>query len=188
MQDARESCRLFHERLKRILRCRLIREIERTQLMVEIWERPNGRLELVLPKIEEDDLDAFLLNYRLLQQDKDRISIRNMSSTIESLTLAPQTKTDFETLRKSFNAYLDEPPEMQVLGEPKDKRALIDTLLYGVYAHLDKSKGTDAAYWARVLKQDHVQLLFASTIKGIVDHLRKFEALMREVDTQLKII
>jgi hypothetical protein len=55
-----------------------------------------------------------------------------------------------------LNEYLDAAPEVQVLGEPLDRRSLINTLLYGVYAHVDEKKSIDAAYW-EVLITDEVR-------------------------------
>jgi hypothetical protein len=187
MSEAREQCRLFHERLKRTLRCRLVAAMDAGKLVVEIWERPNGRLEVVLPKIAEDDLDAFLLNYRLFQQDNERISIRRVSEAIDALQLTKDTKAKFQRIRRDLNEYLDAAPEMQVLGEPVDRRSLINSLLYGVYAHLDEKKAVDSAYWERVLKKEHIDLLFVTTLEGVVGFLREFEILMRDVDVELKL-
>ena len=157
------------------------------KLMVEIWKRPNGRFEAVLPTVPEDDLDAFLLNYRLFQQNNDRISIYRMSEAIAALPLTTETKTEFEKIRRELNEYLDAAPEMQILGQPVTRRDLLDGFLYGVYAHLDERKGIDASYWERMLKKDHVDLLFVTTLEGVVDFLRKFEKVMRDVDLELKI-
>lgn len=187
MKEAREQCRLFHERLKRTLRCRLVVAMNAKKMMVEIWKRPNGRIEVVLPTIAEDDLDAFLLNYRLFQQDNERISISRVSAAIDALPLTKESKSEFQRIRRGLNDYLNAVPEVQILGEPGNRRSLINSLLYGVYAHLDEKKSVDAAYWERVLNKQHIDLLFVATLEGVVGFLREFEILMRDVDVELKL-
>lgn len=187
MNQEREQCRLFHARLQRALRCRLVVAMDAKKLMVEIWQRPNGKFEAVLPSLPQDDLDAFLLNYRMFQQDNDRISIRRVAAAIEVLPLTVETKSAFQRIRRELNEYLDAAPEVQIFGDPPDRRTLIDVLLHGSYAHHDEKKRLNAAYWERVLKKDHVELLFVTTLEGVVVFLRRFELLMRDVNLELEI-
>ncbi len=107
-----ETMRLFVGRLSRLRQTRLARLMREPGLTVEIWERPDGQIEPVLPQIDQDDLDAFILNWRLFTQKNERISVRCLSDLVVSADIPQELRAGFSHARDDLNAHLDSKPSI----------------------------------------------------------------------------
>ena len=96
---------LFNERMERLERCKLTKIMENPNYKLD-YDRMMERQWISINGIEEDDVDAFILNLRLLIQDRDGFSIRRLAEDIYADSTLPQTLRDkFTEKRAIWNEY-----------------------------------------------------------------------------------
>jgi hypothetical protein len=169
-----ESLSLFLTRLARIQRTRLVQLINAHGLNVEIWERPDGEYEVVFPEISETDLDAFLFNWRLFVQKKDRISIFSIKQVVFAARLPVDLERKFTTAVNTFNDFLESPPLMKDIRADTNQQFL-DTLLYGQFAHIEAEKYNLAQRWEMSFGRSELHSLFVATLGEASRLLFQFE-------------
>ena len=134
---------LFNERVDRLDRCKLTKRMD---------ENPNYKLEyeqmiksqwISVKDITEDDIDAFVLNVRLLIQDNDGFSIRCLAEDVYSRNDVPDNlKDEFNNHRKKLSDYIESSSIFKHYQENRNFRngELFKILLYGGLAHSNKDK------------------------------------------------
>ena len=173
-----ETMRLFVGRLSRLRQTRLARLMREPGLTVEIWERPDGQIEPVLPQIDQDDLDAFILNWRLFTQKNERISVRCLSDLVVSADIPQELRAGFSHARDDLNAHLDSKPTIPLAGTSTN-RDFLDTMLYGFFAHLAVEKHELGLGWEKSLGKEELRLLFVTALE---EAMKKLEGLRRPVE------
>lgn len=132
-----ETLKIFVERAERVLRSRLAQNVLSQQLSCSFsWKIGEGAT-FEYPDCHEDDRDAFVLSLRLFIQNKDRISIYNISKIIEALPVSDAVKEPFRQQRTELNRYLDLHPSFTAFGGPSSHRELLNTFVYGDLSHYD---------------------------------------------------
>jgi hypothetical protein len=132
---------LFNERIERLNRCKLAQRME---------ENPNYTLnpDLVMKRqwiaidgVTEDDVDALVLNIRLLIQVKDACSIQYLAKKVYQNGNAPNDLiVKFDEQREKWCEYKQRP---SIISHLKDNRnftneELFDIIFYGGLAHSDR--------------------------------------------------
>jgi len=92
---------------------------------------------LVYEGLSREDLDSFILNFRLLIQGRDGYSIRCLSEIYGSLPEDyASAKHALESVRKMLNGYLNSSSTVKLKVRGKtSKRTVMETILYGGFAH-----------------------------------------------------
>jgi ribosomal L30p/L7e-like protein len=67
----------------------------------------TGRVHSVLRDFDQDEIDAFVLNYRVFTQDNDQLSIRSLSRIYESTWMPAEARQNFEEARAQLNEYFN---------------------------------------------------------------------------------
>lgn len=160
--------------------CRLTQRMLDDELKVEIWERDDGSVHFRHPNIRDDELDAFLFNLRLFQQENDGISLRAMSKVVLGLTIDASLKDEFEAARAEVNRFLDSP------FLPKDlagvtTRAFIDAMLYGLYAHTNVRQFESVEQWQKHLGRDPLQTCFVAVLENYLLLLASFFPVVQKI-------
>src|SRR4051812_9843294 len=103
-----QTLKLFLKRLRRLYSTGLARDISSTdRLNVKFYETEDGQLDMVMPELEEDGRDAFFLNYRLISQDNDRISLAKISVLLARAQPTIKNAEKFEHRRTILNQFLN---------------------------------------------------------------------------------
>jgi hypothetical protein len=128
---------LFNEKVDRLERCALTKRMATPRYVIQ-YDKIMNREWIAFDNISEDDLDAFVLNLRLLIQDSDGFSIRCLSKLYKDD--APKDfATEFDEQRNKWNSYRSSPSLLFKPGgtEKLSNGELFDILFYGGLAHED---------------------------------------------------
>ncbi len=110
---------LFNQRVDRLDRSSLAKRMANPQYKLDYARMQNGEW-ISIDGVTEDDVDSFILNVRLLVQDRDRISIGALAKDIFSDHDVPQS------LREQFNQdrkrWEDHTNENSAIGHLTEKR------------------------------------------------------------------
>jgi hypothetical protein len=89
----------------------------------------------------QDEIEAFVLTFRLFTQNNDRISLRSLSQIYESPWMQGGNALEcFEEVRKELNEHLDGYATI-MFGEDKiSVRAIVEIVIYGGLAHTNAEK------------------------------------------------
>lgn len=108
------------------------------------YRNAEGKFYWVGPT--EEEIDAFVLNLRMLIRNGDGISIRELSNHYENNNIiknyvSNETINNFFRLRNKFNEYLDGTIETNISGVYMIRKELLDIWLWGEFAHIGGRAG-----------------------------------------------
>lgn len=137
-----------------------------------------ARITSELADHDEDQVDAFLLTYRMFVQKRDRISIASLAKIYARSWMPAEAAESFRDARVQVNEYMDSLISVMVGEEHIRRRDLVDIILYGGLAHSDRQKeqifrawmaddGATGFLWAE----------FVVTLKDMLRYLRFFRDL-----------
>lgn len=168
-----ETIRLFLKRLQRLYRTGLAQDICSTdKLNVKFRETTAGEMEIEMPELDEDGRDAFMLNYRLLSQDNDRISLAKVSKLLSKAQPTIKSVARFERRREMLNQFLEKKEHFLA---SVSNRELIEAFLYGRYAHVTPQKEQAVIQLEGEHGDQMVRMVFVVVIEQLLKHLRSFE-------------
>jgi hypothetical protein len=135
--------------------------------------------------ITEDDVDALVLNLRLLIQDRDGLSIRCLADNVYSqATVRSELKDRFRNARDKWVRHRGRPSCFGHFSEDRNftNGELFEIILYGGLAHVNRDK---VASFRRLTSQGaYSSVLFAwflDSLKLLLDVLRA----IRQVNVDL---
>jgi hypothetical protein len=129
---------LFNEKVDRLERCELTKRMATPRYIIQP-DKIMDRQWIAFDNISEDGLDAFVLNLRLVIQDRDGFSIRCLAKLYENE--APEDlATAFDEQRNRWKDYRN---SLSLLVKPGGSERLsngdlFDILFYGGLAHQDR--------------------------------------------------
>lgn len=151
MEDDFATLRLFNEKVVRleatgfmarykedtpevIVRCENIsvEQVGPTEMVM------TARMWSQLPELNLDEVEAFVLTYRMFTQRNDRISLPSLARIYERPWMPPEAAAPFAHARSEVNAYLDSPTSLLDGPRPIPRRHLIDVIIYGGLAHTNR--------------------------------------------------
>lgn len=129
---------LFNERIDRLNRCRLAKRMEENPHYKLNYDLMMKRQWVAIDDVTEDDIDALVLNIRLLIQDNDGYSIRCLAEKVYQTNDIPSDlKIKFNKQVEKWRVYIQSP---SIISHFKEKRnftneELFNIILYGGLAH-----------------------------------------------------
>jgi hypothetical protein len=148
-----------------------------------------GRIDSWLEDFNQDEIDAFVLTFRLFTQDNDRISLHRLSKIYASDWMAGGNAREcFEDARKDFNDYLDSAATIMFGNNAISIRSIADIVIYGGLAHTNAEKSEIFESWAQsgmmgfiwaeffAYARHAVEILqyLRSLNAGVLDHIDKY--------------
>lgn len=120
--------------------------------------------------VDEEEFRSFLLGCRLLIQNNERISVFNVWTTCKSLMGVSDGFAAINAQRCMLNDYLDTPaPITDHTGASLTNRHILDTFLYGSYAHLDRAHSARIRDWQTSPRQYYpLKLTFIMALKVLL--------------------
>jgi hypothetical protein len=129
-----------------------------------------GDEEPELVNFDEEECRSFLLGCRMLMQNNDRVSIGKVWTLFKDTIGDPAWFVRVNPPRWMLNDYLDQ--EMMFAdptGEVTTNRQLVDTFLFGSYAHLNRAHRARFKAWQSDPQFHSLKLLFLLGLKVILE-------------------
>lgn len=148
---SREKMELFVEKAHRLLTGSYVRALaengNRLTISGNIDQNPSISVDYITPDI--DAVDALISTFRMFQQNNDRISLSNMAKIAADVHVTQDWKDHFSFAHCFVNQYLDGIPDMDLRPEGKtlSAREILETFVYGEYAHTNKDKRERYIKW-----------------------------------------
>jgi hypothetical protein len=120
--------------------------------------------------LDEEEFRSFLLGCRLLIQNNERISVFNVWKGCEALMGISESFTPINANRWMLNDYLDrEAPIVDHNGDSLTNRQILETFLYGSYAHLERAHVARLREWRSVPNQYYpLKLMFILALQVLL--------------------
>ncbi len=107
----------------------------------------SGLVESWLEDFSQDEIDAFVLSYRVFTQRNDTLSIPSLSKIYAKEWMPSSLREYFEDARHQLNGYLDGCATVR-FGERRILvRTLVDVIIYGGLAHNNPRKARIFEAW-----------------------------------------
>jgi hypothetical protein len=107
-----------------------------------------GRIDAWLEEFDQDEVDAFVLTFRMFTQDNDRISLRRLSEIYASPWMSGGNAQEcFEDARSTLNDRLDSAATLMFGNDQISVRQICDIVIYGGLAHTNEEKSTIFENW-----------------------------------------
>jgi hypothetical protein len=113
---------------------------------LEVTHLGNGRLNFFgklkswVADFDEEEITAFVLTYRILTQNNDRLSIARIGKIYESDWMPKEAASNFREARAYLNDFLDSAATMEFGPHRIAIRDVVDVVLYGGLAHSNEEK------------------------------------------------
>jgi hypothetical protein len=140
-----------------------------------------GTTHATLDEHDQDDLDAFVLTYRMFVQKRDVLSIRSLAKIYEAQWMPSEARDRFREAREAVNDLLDSPTSLLDGEHVVTRRELVDVILYGGLAHSEQGKVPMFNAWMRTGVAGFFWAEFVVTLKEMLRLLRFFRELNRAV-------
>jgi len=108
----------------------------------------QGEVESWVSDFDRDDIEAFVLTYRILTQRNDGASIGSIAKVYESSWVPEEARRCFGYARAQLNDYLDNHgTTIRCSQGNHSKREVIETFIYGGLAHTNDVKEQKFLSW-----------------------------------------
>ncbi|MEK6409335.1 MAG: hypothetical protein AABN34_20620 [Acidobacteriota bacterium] len=180
------TLRLFNEKADRLDQGGFIRNLLANGMQLKIvWEPGSSTHEL--EGLDQDGIDAFILNYRFFIQNNDRISFANMASLYDGLPVAEETKERFKQVRVSLNQFFEVPSSVTLGPNFLTFGYILDIFIYGGLAHANRQKKEEYDRWMRVAPIGQmVSYDFARALIEVLNRILAVKELNEEVIRELE--
>jgi len=150
----------FNEKVSRLERTRFAKrfEIESPEVLMSFEELKitdlgngqfdlSGRLKSWVPQFDEDEIDAFVLTYRMLTQNNDRLSLARVSEVYERNWMPNEASERYREAREHLNDYLNSAATIEFGPHQISIREIVDIVIYGGLAHSNTQKSLIFNSW-----------------------------------------
>lgn len=142
------TLRLFNEKAERLNGLRFTAAIRENRVNCRYTLGIDTvAIDRDLPDVEE--IEAFVLTYRLFVQDSDGLSFRALDALYRDLPVPPELVAEVGGIRVQVNEYLDGPTPVVLREHRIARREVLDKFLYGAYAHVNREKASVLSEWRR---------------------------------------
>jgi hypothetical protein len=140
-----------------------------------------GTMTVQLNGPDEDALRSFVLTFRFFIQENEKCSIRRITEVYSKLPFDRIERQTFFNFRTFLSANLDAPSPYSKNNVTWTRRQIMDTLIYGYFAHANDSKKEVADSWLAngavanlILAQFLTDLVFVFDFLILVRQLNRF--------------
>jgi len=141
----------------------------------------TGRVHSVLEDFDQDELDAFVLSYRLFTQDNDPLSIGSLSKIYASAWMPAEARQNFDEARRRLNEYLDSKATVEFGDIKISIRDLVDIIVYGGLAHSNPRKAEIFESWEKSGVMGFIWAEFFAYMRELMEVLEFLKKLNEQV-------
>jgi hypothetical protein len=132
-----------------------------------------GRIYSWIPEFDQEEIEAFVLTFRLFTQDNDRISLRSLSRIYASeWWQGGNAQECFEGARKQLNDHLDSAATVMFGDTSVSIRFIADVVIYGGLAHTNEEKSKIFRNWSQSGIMGLIWVEFFAYAREAVDTLK----------------
>jgi len=144
-EKAIKSLELFNEKAEELLSSTFVKKMYEEESGVTLswnWETEEENTHFERRGPTKEDIKAFLLDYRFFIQDNEKSSFRNLKELFSSNLLKVKFESRFDSARDALNDFLDSKSNIPITynEEVLTRRKVIDTFIYGGFAHANEAK------------------------------------------------
>lgn len=107
----------------------------------------SGYVRARVEDFDQDAIEAFILTYRLITQDNDRLSIRNLAKLYSASWVPDEGREHLSKLRLAIQGILSSSISTDFGDGPVTCGELVDVVVYGELAHSSETKAKQFASW-----------------------------------------
>jgi hypothetical protein len=131
-----------------------------------------------LENLTQDEIDAFVLTYRMFVQVNDRVSLQSLAKIYQREWMPDEATVAFGEAISQVEAFLESPTTVGFENGPMARRHLVDTVIYGALAHTDPRKEREFSSWtADGGLTGLVWAEFAAALQAMLGFLKYFREL-----------
>jgi len=163
---------LFIEKTNRLKLLSFNEAIKDLKLNISWKQGEDFKVNLTGPASEQ--IDAFVLTFRLFIQDNEQFSFRWLANNATNdAGVSDDWKRGFSKARAEMNRYLDEYPALQTIIQndaPPTRRDIMNVFIYGDLSHVNDEKRALFSKWMSnpiipgILQLEFIQIL------GVIFH------------------
>jgi hypothetical protein len=158
------------------------------------FERGEGSSSSIVARIHswiedfsQDEIDAFVLSYRVFTQRNDRLSIPSLAKIHEKDWMSENPRECFEDARRQLNEYLDGYATVEFPGSRILVRTLVDVIIYGGLAHSNQQKAEIFESWENSGFMGFIWADFMAYAREAVDTLKYIRGLNQGLMDHLEV-
>lgn len=137
----------FNSQAEKLLNSPFVKEVLLGEVKCSFsWEAGNG-MEISSTDINENDLDAFILNLRFFVQNNEKISIGNLAKAYDESDFPQDLKDSVRVARNQLNDFLDSSMVFQWPDGADTYREHFNIIMYGALAHMNETKSELFQKW-----------------------------------------
>ncbi|WDE09367.1 hypothetical protein [Thalassomonas haliotis] len=110
------------------------------EFKLEINITSGGPLETSCIRPDQDNIDAFVLNFRYFIQNNEPTSIRNLTQFFNSDLVTQEERSNFNLLRSNIKDFLSSSSNLAMFEKNFSHSDLMDVFIYGGISHATKDK------------------------------------------------
>ena len=131
-----------------------------------------GFAEAWVEDFDQDAVEAFVLTYRLLTQDNDRYSVRNLARLYAKDWMEPEGQERLAEARVGIANYLTQQVHFDFGERPENVGVLMDVVVYGGLAHSNGGKERRLRVWNKTGPgANMVWVEFMAALIGLMSYL-----------------
>lgn len=141
-----------------------------------------GPVQSWLEEFDQDEIDAFVLTYRLFHQDNDRISLKRISGIYALPWMQGGNALEcFEDARQELNDHLDQAATIMFGDAYVSVRFIADVVIYGGLAHMNAEKSRIFDAWQSGAAKGFIWAEFFALMR----HAMELLLYLREINAKL---
>jgi large subunit ribosomal protein L30 len=141
----------------------------------------EGIIRSSLEDFDQDEIAAFVLDYRQYTQNNDAISINSLARIYEQAWMDSGARKSFEEIRARFNRELDAASSLIFGDYHMSVRALIEIVVYGGLAHSNPEKAEIFESWEQSGIMGIVWADFFAAMRDLMQTLKQLRMLNDQV-------
>lgn len=141
----------------------------------------QGTIYSSLEDFDQDEIAAFVLDYRQYTQNNDPISISSLARIYGRPWMHSSARTNFEEIRAVFNRKLDASSSLIFGDYHMSVRELIEIVVYGGLAHSNPKKAEIFESWEKSGIMGMVWAEFFAAMRGLMQTLKQLRTLNDQV-------
>ncbi len=133
---------------------------------------------------DEEAMKAYLLTMRMFVQKNEKISIRRIGQLVSDSDVCNNNFTnDFAVEQNALNTYLDTSGVAKfVIGDrPLTQRDILNTFLYGMYAHNDDHYSKEIKRWDKLGLLVFLRHEFDNIVLDVLERLYNLRLIVLEI-------
>ena len=145
-QDALQRLRFFNEKAAELKRLSFIAKVSAEDAGFTAHFEPS-QLQVEKRGADQESTAALVLTLRFFLQERDGIQLEQIEQLYQQIDVPAENRYWVSENLKDHQAFLDRPTGVSIDEKPITNRMLLETFIYGHFAHANADKRTEYEIW-----------------------------------------